>query len=55
MVVWLVVLDGIKYAEETIDDLIRKYVFVYFRIDCLRVKLGCTDGRIDWTFDWLVI
>ena len=55
MVVWFVVLDGIKYAEETIDNLIRKHVFIYFRVNCLRVKLGSTDGRIDRTFDWLVI
>ena len=55
MVVWLVVLDGIEYAEETIDDFIRKYVFIYFYLFCLWVKLGSTDGRIDWTFDRLAI
>ena len=55
MVVWFVVLDGIKYAEETIDDLIRKYVFIYFYSFCLWVKLGSTDGRIDSTFDFVKI
>ena len=46
-----VILDGIKYAEETIDDLIRKHVFLYFDAFCLWVKLGSTDGRIDSTVD----
>ena len=55
MVVWFVVLDGIEYAEETVDDFIRKYVFVYFNSFCLWVKLGCTDGRIDSTVDCLAI
>ena len=55
MVVWFVVLDGIEYAEETIDNLIRKHVFLYFYSFCLWVKLGSTDGRIDSTVDWLAI
>ena len=55
MVVGLVVLDGIEYAEEPIDDLIRKHVFLYFYPLCLGVKLGSTDGRIDSTVDGFAI
>ena len=49
----LVVVDGSKYAEETIDGVIREQVFVYFDAFCLWVKLGSADGRIDSTVDWL--
>ena len=55
MVVWLVVLNGIEYAEEAIDDLIRKHIFLYFDSFCLWVKLGGADGRIDSTVDGLAI
>ena len=55
MVVGFVVLDGVEYAEETVDDLIRKHVFLYFYQFCLRVKLGGTDGRIDSTVDGFAI
>ena len=55
MVVRAVVLDGIKYAEETVDDLIRKHILLYFHPFCLRVELCGTNGRIDCSVDGLAV
>ncbi len=55
MVVGLVVLDGIEYAEETVDNFVRKHIFLYFYPLCLWVELGCADGRIDSAVDRLAI
>ena len=51
MVVGTVVLDGIQYAEETVDDLVRKHIFLYFHLFGLWIELGRTHSRINCSVD----
>ena len=55
MVVWTVVLDGIQYAEGSVDDLVRKHILLYFHSFGLRIELGGTHGRVYCSVDGLAI
>ena len=55
MIVGLVVLDGIKDTIESVYDFISKHVLLNFDLLCLRIKLGCTYGRINCTANRLLV